>query len=216
MGDLAEFEPWPKIPRLSRGIVVTEKIDGTNAAVVVRPIRHPSEVRDYDKVVDLALDDGSVQMLAVYAQSRKRIITPECDNFGFARWVHENAEVLARGFGVGRHFGEWWGNGIQRGYGVTRRYFSPFNVARWRQETIEDAGLPSNVVEVPIIGEWPTFDSHFVDSCVELLELRGSQLRPVSDGTPAEGVIVYHTASEQTYKRLLKDDHLPKSLALAS
>lgn len=28
-----EFQPWPKIARLNRDIVITEKIDGTNAAV---------------------------------------------------------------------------------------------------------------------------------------------------------------------------------------
>ena len=29
------FEGWPQIARLNRGIVVTEKIDGTNAAVII-------------------------------------------------------------------------------------------------------------------------------------------------------------------------------------
>ena len=27
------FEPWPKIPRLKRDIIITEKIDGTNAQI---------------------------------------------------------------------------------------------------------------------------------------------------------------------------------------
>ena len=30
-----EFKPWPKIPRLRRSIVITEKIDGTNAIIHV-------------------------------------------------------------------------------------------------------------------------------------------------------------------------------------
>ena len=30
-----EFEEFPKVPRLSRGCVITEKIDGTNAQVMV-------------------------------------------------------------------------------------------------------------------------------------------------------------------------------------
>ncbi len=29
------FKPWPKIPRLRRDIVITEKIDGTNAIIHV-------------------------------------------------------------------------------------------------------------------------------------------------------------------------------------
>lgn len=30
-----EFQPWPKIARLNREITITEKIDGTNAAVII-------------------------------------------------------------------------------------------------------------------------------------------------------------------------------------
>lgn len=31
------FEAFPKIPRLNRDITITEKIDGTNVAVVIEP-----------------------------------------------------------------------------------------------------------------------------------------------------------------------------------
>src|SRR6185369_17529395 len=95
------FQPWPKIPRLNRDITITEKIDGTNAAVGV----------SYDKAV-------------VWAQSRTRIITPQNDNAGFAKWVEQNARELADVLGPGLHFGEWWGQGVQRGYGMTRKFFS--------------------------------------------------------------------------------------------
>jgi hypothetical protein len=66
---MTEFKPWPKIARLNRDITITEKIDGTNAAVIVT-------------------EEGEVA-----AQSRTRIITPDADNFGFARWVAEHAET---------------------------------------------------------------------------------------------------------------------------
>lgn len=101
-----EFVEFPKMPRLSREIVVTEKIDGTNAQVHVT-------------------DDGRI-----LAGSRTRWITPEADNFGFAAWVAENkAELLE--LGPGSHFGEWWGAGIQRRYNQTAKRFSLFNVDRW-------------------------------------------------------------------------------------
>ena len=103
------FRPFPKVPRLMRPVVVTEKIDGTNASVCVYP-------------------DGTVR-----AGSRKRWITPEDDNFGFAAWVRDHAEEL-RGLGEGHHFGEWWGRGIQRGYGLQTRRFSLFNVDRWNAD----------------------------------------------------------------------------------
>ena len=96
------FEAFPKIARLSREIVITEKIDGTNAQIYIT-------------------EDGKIQ-----AGSRNRIITPEQDNFGFARWVEENHEDLLL-LGEGRHFGEWWGQGIQRRYNLEEKRFSLFN-----------------------------------------------------------------------------------------
>ncbi|HLE80817.1 MAG TPA: RNA ligase family protein, partial [Dehalococcoidia bacterium] len=103
--DLEDFQEFGKIYRLSRDCIITEKIDGTNAQVVV-------------------LEDGRV-----LAGSRNRWITPEADNFGFARWVKEHEEEL-RSLGPGRHYGEWWGSGIQRGYGLKEKRFSLFNVSR--------------------------------------------------------------------------------------
>ena len=115
MTDLPEFVPFPKIPRLFRPFVVTEKIDGTNASIHV-------------------LEDGQV-----LAASRTRWITPEADNFGFARWVHEHEEELRVGLGIGSHFGEWWGSGIQRGYGLKEKRFSLFNTARWSDPAVRPA-----------------------------------------------------------------------------
>jgi hypothetical protein len=104
---MPEFVPWPKIHRLFRDVIITEKIDGTNAAIGIS-------------------DDGEV-----HAQSRKRIITPADDNYGFAKWVHANAAVLAEHLGPGLHFGEWCGLGINRGYGLPEKRFALFNAARW-------------------------------------------------------------------------------------
>jgi len=56
------FVEFPKIARFSRDVIVTEKIDGTNAQVYV--------------------DDT---MTRAFAGSRNRWITPDDDNFGFAR-----------------------------------------------------------------------------------------------------------------------------------
>jgi RNA ligase len=103
---MPEFKAFAKIPRLRRKIIVTEKIDGTNACVVVD-------------------EDG-----AVSAQSRSRLITPTNDNYGFARWVADHSDEL-RTLGPGHHFGEWWGAGIQRRYEQQMKHFSLFNVGRW-------------------------------------------------------------------------------------
>ena len=36
-----EFKPFPKMPRLNREVLLTEKIDGTNASVFIREITDP-------------------------------------------------------------------------------------------------------------------------------------------------------------------------------
>ncbi len=94
---MAEFVPFPKIARLSREVVVTEKIDGTNAQICVN-------------------DD----MTDIVAGSRSRWITPVDDNFGFARWAQDNKQELLK-LGPGSHFGEWWGAGVQRRYGLAEK-----------------------------------------------------------------------------------------------
>lgn len=118
-----EFRAFPKIPRLFRNVVITEKIDGTNASVHIN-------------------EDESV----IRAASRTRFITPEDDNFGFAAWVEENKHELLK-LGPGAHFGEWWGRGIQRNYGRTDRVFSLFNTAKWS----DDAARPACCRVVPVL-----------------------------------------------------------------
>jgi hypothetical protein len=174
----AEFIPFAKIPRLKRGIVVTEKIDGTNACVRV-------------------LEDG-----VVLAQSRNRFITPENDNDGFAAWVKSHEEELRVGLGIGAHFGEWWGAGIQRRYGLTEKRFALFNTARWTDDV-----RPACCGVVPVLYAGP-FDQAAIDDCVEGLRKYGSVAAP---GFPTpEGVVVFHSSSGTLFKLTLEADEKPK------
>src|SRR5688572_29258658 len=111
-----EFKSFNKIPRLSRDIIVTEKIDGTNGIIAIG-------------------EDGEFAV-----GSRTRFITPEQDNMGFAKWAYENKDDLMT-LGPGYHYGEWWGIGIQRGYELTEKRFSLFNVSRWADERPACCGL---------------------------------------------------------------------------
>lgn len=116
------FKSWPKIPRLENEVYhITEKIDGTNACVV---IQHRS---DMNRGVWETMPLVEIEGFGIWAQSRTRLITPEEDNYGFAKWVQDNAEQLIKDLGEGYHFGEWWGRGINRGYGIEDRRFSLFN-----------------------------------------------------------------------------------------
>jgi hypothetical protein len=181
-----EFQPWPKIARLNRDITITEKIDGTNAAVLI-------------------LEDGTVA-----AQSRKRLITPEDDNFGFARWVAANAGALTDLLGPGRHFGEWWGAGIQRRYGLDSKRFSLFNTARYGDLPLSDV---EGLATVPVLYQGP-FSQHAIEDAIDRLDQLGSAAAP--GFMDPEGIIVFHSAAQQMFKVTIKGDEVPKSLAGAA
>lgn len=150
--DTVAFEGWPKIQRTDKNTVVfTEKIDGTNAAIGVRELTDPHGILSFETLVATA----SGRFLAVRAQSRKRFITPNADNAGFARWAFDNAELLAPFLGEGLHFGEWWGSGIQRGYGLEKKVFSLFNTTRWAEPLLEAHAIQDLGVDVvPVLGVW--------------------------------------------------------------
>ena len=126
-----KFTPFPKIPRLSKECIITEKIDGTNASVWIDKIE-AGDVDQYDpNVSGLHVIDGNT--VIVRAGSRNRFVTPENDNYNFAKWVTVNSLELIHELGLGVHYGEWWGSGIQRGYGLQGgvKNFSLFNTDRW-------------------------------------------------------------------------------------
>ena len=196
------FEKWPSIPRLSKErMVITEKLDGTNACVVIEPWRVDA---GYDmKYVDTVGVDGELYYFAV--QSRSRFITPEDDNYGFARWAYKNSTELIRTLGYGKHYGEWWGNGIQRNYGIPEKRFSLFNAPRWNEQ-ISYLFNTTEVVElrtVPILYNGPA-DWSQVELWREKLA-KGSVAAPNFKGK-AEGMVVYLRELNASYKVLLEGD----------
>lgn len=175
-----DFVPFAKMARLRRHVVITEKIDGNNALVHVT-------------------DDGKV-----FAGSRTRWITPEDDNFGFARWVLENTEEL-RLLGPGNHFGEWWGAGIRRRYGQIQKWFSLFNTGRWDSTNPP----PSCCQIVPVLGMGVYSDS-LVESAMNVLAAGGSVAAPGFE--KPEGIVIYHTALGSYLKVTLEGDGVPKGI----
>lgn len=184
-----EFQGFPKIYRLFRDVIITEKIDGTNAQILV------------------------TESEQVFAGSRKRWITPDDDNYGFAAWVREHEDEL-RLLGPGRHFGEWWGQGIQRNYGLTERRFSLFNVGRWllsadccprpEHEAREaEKEAPSCCDIVPILYKGP-FSHEAIRQTLARLAVSGSVVAPGFDRP--EGIVIFHTQSGHLYKTTLEGD----------
>lgn len=166
------FESFQKIPRFSREIIITEKIDGTNAQICIT-------------------EDG--QFLT---GSRSRWITPEDDNFGFSRWAHEHKDELMQ-LGIGRHYGEWWGNGIQRNYGLKEKRFSLFNVHRWGLERPDCCC----VVPTLYVGD---FDTNMILTAIDDLAKNGSIAAP--GFMNPEGIIIYHTQGNILFKKTIKKD----------
>lgn len=193
-----EFVEFPKMARLSREIIVSEKIDGTNACVGIAA-------------------DGQI-----YAGSRSRWITPADDNFGFAAWVQAHRDELLT-LGPGRHFGEWWGAGIQRRYGLTEKRWSLFNVARWALHgtepkqiaTADPRVIKTQDVLPPCCGLVPVlyrgaFDTTAIECVLSELRRDGSAAAP--GFTRPEGIVVFHVAGNVGFKKTLEGDEVPKSL----
>lgn len=194
------FNPWPKIPRYSREIIITEKIDGTNASIFIAP-GSPSE----PGIIDTWRDHDTLTDMVMLVGSRNRWITPEQDNAGFARWAKENCEQL-RELGPGHHFGEWWGSGIQRGYDLPKgeKRFSLFNVSRWSESLVR----PDCCDVVPVLYQGP-HDSNAVQSALDLLRYEGSYAAP--GFMRPEGIIIYHVAAGMCFKKTLDKDDKPKN-----
>lgn len=188
-----EFVSFSSIGRLRRYCVITEKIDGTNAQIFID-------------------DAGNLR-----AGSRSQWITPDNDNFGFARWVDDHkSELLA--LGPGRHFGEWWGSGIQRRYGIEEKRFSLFNTRRWHtagglanvtptgpllDRVHVSTGAPPCCHVVPVVAS-----GIFVDGLVEM-----AITRLLSSGSLAspgfmkpEGIVIYHHGSGSLMKYTFDGD----------
>lgn len=211
---MSTFEAWPKIPRWNREVVVTEKIDGTNAAIIIEDRGdeiHPTVLAAFT----MPDEQGNDGFYAVYAQSRTRLLTLEADNFGFARWVQENARPLVKLLGGGRHFGEWYGRGIQRGYNLDHRRFALFNTSRWGGEQMcidpdhpEQISLDLPVDVVPVLGTTPAPCPVMAEEYVRKLRNEGSAMVP--GYMKPEGIVLWHTAARQAFKVLVEGDECPK------
>jgi len=187
-----EFVGFSKIARLNRECIITEKIDGTNAQIFIA-------------------DDGTM-----FAGSRTRWLLPENDNHGFANWCEaQRSELLM--LGRGRHFGEWWGQGINRNYGLKEKRFSLFNTIRWclhdqepqrivtadpRIEKYQER-LPACCGLVPELhrGVFST------NVCYEATNwLAGNGSKAVPGFMNPEGIVVYHVAGNVSFKVTLDGD----------
>lgn len=196
---MTDYPAFGKIPRWYRDITITEKIDGTNGQIYIR--REPvDEPKDY---VGVHTDERGPHMgyyFMVSAGSRNRWLSPEKDNFGFAAWVYANAEALAETLGEGHHYGEWWGQGIQRKYGLQEKRFSLFNTHRWKD--LDGTQVPG-LHCVPVL-DMRTLTEKAIEQALDRLDETGSRAAP--GFMNPEGIVIYHHASGNYFKSTLDGD----------
>ncbi len=195
-----EFKGFRKIPRLLREIVITEKIDGTNGLIYI--------------------DENN----NIFAGSRTRWLWGSIqdeihnDNHGFAQWVKANKEELLK-LGKGSHYGEWWGKGIQRGYGLEEKRFSLFNTGKWVKKLKYNGELTIHIIGekqeycpecchiVPILYEG-IFSEERILNTLEDLKWKGSVA--VKGFMKPEGIIIYHKAGNFYFKKTIENDNKGK------
>jgi hypothetical protein len=183
-----EFIGFRKIPRLRKEIIITEKIDGTNGLIYI--------------------DETNI----IFAGSKNKWLDEHNDNHGFWHWVMDNKKELLK-LGKGYHYGEFWGKGIQRGYGLEEKRFSLFNVGRW----VKDKNIPLKEKQeycpeccyiVPILYEG-IFDTFQINHTLQSLDTYGS-IASLGFMKP-EGIIIYHKAGNYYFKKTIENDEKGKN-----
>lgn len=208
------FKPWPKIPRFGSKCAISEKLDGTNASILIKSANeflfdefgYEAAQEDADKNRCLVLTTEGVDYY-MWAFSRKRQIWAGADNFGFAHWVNKHKYKLLKTLGIGRHFGEWWGKGIQRGYGLEEKRFSLFNTHRhhWLNDV---EAREAEGVDFPLYCVPPLYHGGFnvirMQQALENLQVNGSVAAP--GFMNPEGVVVFFRDSEASFKHILNGE----------
>jgi hypothetical protein len=180
-----EFKAFPKIERIDKvGMQITQKIHGSNAAVHI-----------YEEKIQFRDDYETVTR--IQCQSRNRIITPEDDNYGFATFVNANKQEFIDKLGIGLHFGEWAGPGINSGEGLKTKTFILFDFWKFPAER----PLPPGCAVVPLLYQGK-LDADKITETMEDLRVNGSKLMP--GFMSVEGVVI--NLNGQRYKKVFKEE----------
>lgn len=200
---MGEFKAWGSTKRENKSKTITEKINGTNACVVAQ--------------------NGKVT-----AQSRNRIITPDDDNFGFAKWVYDNAGALIDTLGWGYHYGEWYGEGIQKNpLGIEGKRFALFHATKYTEANGFELSKVDGLETVPLLHHGQC-DVYTIPGIMQDLQtygtkVQGAKTTPMESAIPglpvefvynkaadAEGIIIWNNETRTRTKLLLENDELHK------
>lgn len=165
-----EFKAWEKIPRENPfNVTITEKINGTNSCIIIKD----------DEIVG--------------TQSRKRLLTLEADNYGFAKWTEENKEKLLS-LGDGYHYGEWAGLGINKNpHNLPDKELFLFNTFRWNPD---NPNRPECCEVVPVLYQG-ILKEETIPSLLDDLKTNAEK------NTTPEGLVVYYHAFRKYTKHTI-------------
>lgn len=159
-----DFKPFPDIKKFA-GIhmSITQKIHGSNAQIVI------------EKIDALRPDTAFAndEFYSVQAGSRNRWIYPGDDNYGFAAYVDANKHEIVEKLGIGQHFGEWAGPGINSGEGLEQKTFILFDWWKFPEER----PLPLQMAVVPVLYDG-VIDLAKIEEVMTDLKTNGSKLVP--------------------------------------
>ena len=187
------YSSFPSIERLENiYCIISEKIDGTNGLIEINETN-------------------------VRFGSRNRYISFSDDNAGFAnffkdyeaRFKDAAKDITTDESYPLRIYGEWFGCGIQRNYGLKDKLFMPFS--SFYGEKLIEYQVP-NVI-TPNIMYTGKFSMEIVDTCMQQLKLNGSGV--VKDYKQPEGIVIffpkYNFRLKETFDGAKWKDALPKS-----
>lgn len=175
---MSEFKSFDSVLHIGKlWMRITQKIHGSNAQIYI----YPDEITG-EKMIK--------------AGSRNRWLTPEDDNYGFAKFVYENKDAFLN-LGFGRHYGEWAGPGINSGEGLSEKTLFLFS----EPDRYHKHELPIHTTFVPEIYKGPA-DLSKIDECMSRLLERGSYV--VAGFDKPEGVVI--EIAEKKYKRVFEQE----------
>lgn len=174
------FKEWPSIERFKgSNVIVTLKLDGTNAHIAIFP--------------------DETGKIVVLAGKRTSYCTLEQDNFGFAAFVKEHEEELIAKLGHGRHYGEWCGPGIQKCTWLKEKKLFLFDTNK------ANAVLPEYLGVVPLLYAG-AYNQATIDNITGQLQKIG---HPLLGNSKPEGVVLYFPELRSTKKIVFENESKP-------
>jgi hypothetical protein len=152
-----EFKAFSSISKMGKmQMQITQKLHGSNAVICIYP-----------------KEDGTLDLRC---GSRTRWLAVHDDNYGFCNFVESNRDAFIAKLGLGYHYGEWVGLGINSGEGLQEKILALFDFWRYRNEE-GNLDLPERVTVVPLLYKGP-IDFSKVAETMEDLKTNGSKLVP--------------------------------------